>query len=209
MTNNRTVEQVNTSRTEVTLEPSGRHWVSRYGGSENLRDLRPPFRDRVEAFVEALRAAGARVAINATYRPGKRAYLMHWSWKIANRVVSAENVPAMDGVPISWKHYDRDEKYADAPSIAAAREMVRAFRMERLGVAPSLNSRHVHASGIDMTISWARALTLPDAYGNVVEISTFPRTGMNPQLHVVGASYGVIKYNRRGRDDPHWSDTGA
>lgn len=35
------------------------------------------------------------------------------------------------------------------------------------------------------------------------------RTGLNQNLHRVGASYGVIKYNRSGRDDPHWSDNGA
>jgi len=32
---------------------------------------------------------------------------------------------------------------------------------------------------------------------------------MHWSLRRVGASYGVIKYNRSGRDDPHWSDNGA
>jgi hypothetical protein len=32
---------------------------------------------------------------------------------------------------------------------------------------------------------------------------------MNLQLHRVGATYGVIKFNRAGRDEPHWSDNGA
>ena len=134
---------------------------------------------------------------------------MHWCWKIARNRVSPEDVPPMDGVPISWKHYDRQDDYSDLLSIAAAREMVRAFHMERLGVAPSLKSRHTVGCGIDMTIIWDGDLKLPDGYGHIVKIATFPQTGMNEQLHTIGASYGVIKYNRGGRDDPHWSDTGA
>ena len=115
----------------------------------------------------------------------------------------------MDGVPISWEHYDRDKKYSEALSVKAAREMVCGFQMGRLGVAPSLRSRHTAGCGIDMTISWTGELLIRDAYGELIRIATLPRTGMNPQLHRVGAGYGVIKYDRSGRDDPHWSDTGA
>ena len=209
MVKNGTAGSGNRIASEVSLEPSGRSWVSQYRGSHCLQDLRLPFRGYAEAFIGALRAAGATVDINATYRPPKRAYLMHWSWKIAKNRVSPEDVPAMDGVPISWEHYDTAEKYADVRSVAAARDMVRGFQMERLGVAPSLRSRHTVGCGIDITISWTGDLLIRDAYGNLVEIDRLPRTGMNSQLHRVGESYGVIKYNRNGRDDPHWSDTGA
>lgn len=191
------------------LELSGRDWVSRYRGSEDLQDLRLPFRGYAEAFIDALRAAGATVTINATFRPPKRAYLMHWSWKINKNRISPQNVPAMDGVPISWEHCDRDGEYSDADSVAAARDMVRGFHMVRLGVAPSLRSRHTVGCGIDMSIHWSGDLLIRDAYGELVEIDRMPRTGMNRGLHRVGASYGVIKYNRNGRDDAHWSDTGA
>ena len=209
MANDRTCGAENRVTPDVRLEPSGRCWVSEYRGSKDLRDLRQPFRGYAEAFIEALRAAGATVTINATYRHPRRAYLMHWCWKIARNRVSPEDVPAMDGVPISWKHYDREERYMHDQSVAAAREMVRAFQMERLGVAPSLKSRHLVGCGIDMTISWDRDLSLADGHGHIVKIGTVPRSGMNPDLHRVGASYGVVKYNRSGRDDPHWSDTGA
>lgn len=191
------------------LTLSGHRWVSQFRGENHLQDLRQPFRGHAEAFVGALRAAGAIVRINATFRHPRRAYLMHWCWKIAKNRVSPEDVPAMDGVSISWKHYDKNDKYSNHQSIEAARAMVRAFQIERLGVAPSLNSRHTLGFGIDMTISWNGELTLPDAHGHVVKITSLPRTGMNRELHRVGASYGVIKYNRSGRDDPHWSDTGA
>jgi hypothetical protein len=60
-----------------------------------------------------------------------------------------------------------------------------------------------------MNIRWNGTLEIPDVGDNIVRIETFPRTGMNKQLHQVGASYGVIKYNRAGRDEAHWSDNGA
>ena len=61
--------------------------------------------------------------------------------------------------------------------------------------------------GVD--ISWTGMLSIADADGNIIEIRTSPRSGLNVQLRRVGESYGVIKYNRAGRDDPHWSDNGA
>lgn len=88
-------------------------------------------------------------------------------------------------------------------------EMVKAFGMERLGVAPSLTSRQIIGSAIDMSVSWQGNLLIVDSHGNTVEIKTPPWSGMNLQLHRVGESYGVIKYNRRGRDEPHWSDNGT
>lgn len=203
------LSQESRSTPAINLTPSNRSWVSEYRTPNTIQELRQPFRGYVEAFVSALRAAGAKVSVNASYRHPKRAYLMRWSWKITRNHVKPEAVPAMDGVPISLAHYDKDEKYLHEQSISAARDMVSAFQMERLGVPPSLKSRHVFRSGIDMSISWTGDLTIPDAFGHIVTIRTFPRTGMNAQLHRVGASYGAIKYNRSGRDDPHWSDTGA
>jgi len=190
-------------------EPSGAEWVLRFPGSSSLRDLRTPFRDKVEAFVDALRAAGATVSISATYRPPKRAYLMHWSWLIVKRDLDPATIPVMDGVGINWMHDGPDKKYSRAASVAAARLMVNGMNMQTLGVAPALQSRHTLGYGIDMNIRWAGTLVIPDAGDNIVRIETFPRTGMNKQLHQVGATYGVIKYNRAGRDEPHWSDNGA
>lgn len=78
-----------------------------------------------------------------------------------------------------------------------------------LGAAPALNSRHTRGFAIDMAIRWHGTMSMLDANGATVEIATSPRTGVNLQLCRVGESYGVIKYNRSGRDDPHWSDNGA
>jgi hypothetical protein len=138
-----------------------------------------------------------------------RAYLMHWSWLIVKRNLDPATVPAMEGVDIKWAHEDTDGKYSREKSVAAARAMVNAFDIQRLGVAPALQARHTRGFGIDMNISWTGTLLIPDAYGNVIEIKTHPRSGLNVKLRRVGEGYGVIKYNRAGRDDPHWSDNGA
>lgn len=190
-------------------EKSGAQWASRFRGSTSLDDLRGSFKGKAEAFVGALRAAGATVIISATYRPPERAYLMHWSWRIAKRGFDPADVPVMEGVDISWKHDDEEGKYSAQRSQAAARAMVDAFDIQRLGVAPALRSRHTLGFGIDMNVGWSGMLVVPDAYGFIVEVGTLPRSGRNTQLHRVAASYSVIKYNRAGRDDPHWSDNGA
>ena len=83
-----------------------------------------------------------------------------------------------------------------------------AGAIHRLGVAPSLNSRHIEGNAIDMTIGWEGDLTIEDANGNEVQISSEPRDGMNEVLHVVGESYGVVKFHGGVRDRPHWSNDG-
>lgn len=190
-------------------ELSGKAWTTRFAGSNSLGDLKMPFRDQVQAFIDALRRANATVKIAATFRPPERAYLMHWSWRIVKQGFDPSKVPSIPGVDIQWVHTGTDGKYSREASVAAANEMVEGFEIKDLGVAPALSSRHTNGFGIDMRISWIGHLSIVDADGNTVEIVHWPHSGLNPTLQQVGASYGVIKYNRRGRDDPHWSDNGA
>lgn len=196
-------------RGKTAAEPSGRKWVAAFTGSVATRDLAMPFRRGAEAFIAALRAAGATVTIAATLRDPRRAYLMHWSWRIARKNADPLSIPPMDGVNIAWAHDGPDGKYSKQKSIEAAREMVNGFDMQSLGAAPALNSRHTKGCAIDMAIRWNRTLSIVDARGLTVEVASMPRTGVNLQLRRAGESYGVIKYNRAGRDDPHWSDNGA
>lgn len=191
------------------LIPSGRGWAARFPVSTTTRELMQPFRGNVERFLDALRRAGAGITISSTFRTKERGYLMHWSWRIINQNVDPASVPAMDGVNINWVHGGSTAQESRQRGIAAAREMVVEFNIVRLGVAPALRSRHMLGFGIDMTIQWSGNLSIVDADGNVVLIDTLPRSGLNQKLHRIGASYGVIKYNRSGRDDPHWSDNGA
>lgn len=191
------------------LEPSGAHWGSRFPGSVSLGDLVQPFRDYTSAFIDALKRAGAVVTISATFRPLERAYLMRWAWAIAKDGQDPRTVPAMEGVNIQWDHRDDDGNYLSAPSINAAKAMTLAYGIDGLGVAPALMSRHTAHCAVDMSIHWKGPLVIQSAEGSTVRILGEPRTGMNTELHMVGATYGVIKFNRRGNDRPHWSDTGA
>ena len=88
----------------VSTETSGAQWVKRFPGSRSTADLANPFRGRVEAFIGAIRAAGATVIINGTLRDPRRAYLMHWSWRIVRAHVDPQSIPSMDGVCINWSH---------------------------------------------------------------------------------------------------------
>lgn len=183
-------------------ELSGGHWVQRFPGSNLTTALDEHFRSAVDGFIHALRTAGVKVLIAATFRPPERAYLMHWSWKLARKKINPDQVPPMSGVNIEWNHGD------EAASVQAAAAMVAAYGMTELQVAPALRSRHTERKAIDMTISWSGTVTVKDASGNDVKIDTHPRTGMNAKLHAVGASYGVIKFWKGASDKPHWSEDG-
>lgn len=175
---------------------SGAHWVAFFPTSRSIDDLAVPFRGQVAAFVQALRDAGASVSISATFRPGERAHLMHYAWRIAREGLSPSAVPAKAGVPINWVHATLQK------SRAAARAMVNGY-----GIAfkPSLTSRHTAARAIDMTIAWSGTLKIRQKNGATLAINTTPRHGGNSQLIAVGSGYGVIKLVI---DPPHWSDNG-
>ena len=51
-----------------TAELSGVQWIKRFSASTNIKDLTPSFRKAVEAFVDAMTAAGVKVRISSTYR---------------------------------------------------------------------------------------------------------------------------------------------
>ena len=174
---------------------SGGPWWHRnqasYPNSRSLADLAPGFRENCLNFVAALRAAGATVRITTTRRSRERAYLMHYSWRLARGGIAAADVPAMAGVDIEWDHGDVDT------SRAAAREMKRLFGMVHQA---ALNSNHIRGTAIDMTISRPASMSIVDGSGETVTVRT--AGGLN----TVGASYGVIKLVS---DPPHWSSDGG
>lgn len=183
-------------------ELSGADWCSKFPGSSSMDDLEDSFRTGVKNFVASLKKAGASVSIAATYRPPERAYLMHWSWMIANGKVELENIPAKNGVNINWDHGN------DKASKEAATAMVSGYGMSGLKVAPALESRHTERKAIDMTISWKKDLVIQDKDGKEVTIKTEPRSGMNTELHTIGAGYAVTKFWKGDADKPHWSTDG-
>jgi hypothetical protein len=182
--------------TRAALELSGPQWVARFPGSRSIFDTKDPFVGKLTRFHQALRDAGADISISATFRPPERAYLMHFSFRIAREGLDPRTVPPMPGVDIQWFHGNT------AASRNAAAQMVAGF-----GIAfkPVLVSRHTQGLAIDMTITWAGTLSIKDASGNIRKIGA-PRNGRdNAALHQVGSTYGVIKLVS---DPPHWSNDG-
>jgi hypothetical protein len=188
----------------VEKELSGFAWTARFPGSKSTADLTPAFRECVDAFIDAILAAGGFRDIANTYRPKQRAYLMHWAHKIFRNGFDPASVPPMAGVEIEWEHPTLEA------SVAAAGEMVDGFRIGILdaSVAPALDSLHSVRQAIDMKIWWTGDLEIYNKEGTLVTIDTEPRTGMNRQLKQVGLTYGVKKFVGGSTDKPHWSTTG-
>lgn len=189
-------------------ELSGATWTNRFPTSAAVSDCAAPFKANLMSFIAALGAAGATVQISATLRPKERAFLMHWCWKIVNAGADPQAIPTLPGVDINWAHTDAHGTYSVASSKEAAQQMVNAYQMQNLQVAPALNSKHIAGLAVDMSITWSGTLTINNATSTAVVISTDPKTGMNTDLHAVGASFGVIKFVGGDTDKPHWSDTG-
>jgi hypothetical protein len=182
---------------------SGPVWVNKFPNSTSIGDLVEPFQTNVTKFVGALRAAKASVTISATLRPKERAYLMHWSFLVAKENLDPEKVDAMNGVDIEWVHTDAKGNKDLSASKNAALQMVNLYD---IAFRPALTSRHIEGKAIDMDISWSsKDLTMKDAAGKDVTISSNPKSGGNTDLQAVGKSYGVIKLVS---DPPHWSTDG-
>src|SRR5579863_2478623 len=116
---------------------SGASWVQKFPNSTSVDDLADPFKGNVRKFLAALQKADAMVSINATLRPKERAYLMHWSFKIAQGT-DPETVPAMTGVDIEWVHRDAKGNKNLAASKTAAAMMVSGYD---IAFEPALTSR--------------------------------------------------------------------
>ena len=183
-------------------EVSGTVWVQRFPGSTSVNDLEPVFRNNVNRFLAALRAAGASLRINSTFRPPERAYMMHFAWSIVRGLIAPNQVPARPGVAIIWDHGDA------AASLRGAQQMVDGFGLGQLNVAPALNSRHTERKAIDVKIEWNGTLRIKRADGQSVAIASEPRNGINPDLMKAVATYNVIHFFKPAKDVPHWSTDG-
>ncbi|MFN6486156.1 MULTISPECIES: peptidoglycan-binding protein [unclassified Nostoc] len=175
---------------------SGKHWINLFPDSDSIDDLASPFRQKVQAFEQALKNAGANISISSVFRPSERAYLMHYAFRLSNNEIAAKDVPPMPNVDINWLHYTQ------AISVQAAKEMVSAYN---IAFRPVLTSRHTQRLAIDWEITWLGTLNIKNANGITVSIDQ-PRTSYeNSTLWQVGRSYGVMKLSS---DRPHWSNDG-
>ena len=175
---------------------SGPHWVKYFPPGTSIDDLASPFRQKVQAFEKALRAAGATIEISNTLRPPERVYLMHYSSSIVRGDMTPYDVPSRAGVDISWVHY------TNATAMQAAQQMVDAYD---IAYPPALQSRHTQGLAIDWLITWQGTLNVKNANGRMVSIGTPRSSYENSVLWDVGETYGVIKLTS---DPPHWSSDG-
>ncbi|WP_241647203.1 peptidoglycan-binding domain-containing protein [Rosenbergiella metrosideri] len=167
-----------------------------------------PFRDKVKRYLESMQDAGINVVITSKLRPSERAYLMHWSWKLSRNLVKPQHIPYKIGVNIDWVHVNSYGSINLTQSIVAAKEMVKAYGMTNLNVAPSLTSRHTEGYAIDMLLTWHGNIEIKDRKGKPCKITSLPHDGMNKELHIISQSFGVIKYHGGNKDKPHWSIDG-
>lgn len=182
--------------------PSGIRWVGEFPISTSPGALEPGFGGAVSRFIRAVEGGGAGVRIRSTLTPPERAYLMHWSWMIAKRGYSANEVPPMAGVYIEWWHGSQDR------STRAAREMIDGFGIGKLKVAPALESNQTRGRGIDMEITWAANLAVIDGHGERRTIRGGPRNSTNRSLDRIGATFGVIHDSRAWTGRDRWSIDG-
>jgi hypothetical protein len=205
---------------------SGVSWVKQFPDSKLLSNLSNPFHSEAQLFVATLRAALGKATtpnnpnIISTRRPLQRADLMNYSWRIVSSNkqyhLDPRNVPSIPGVPICWTYTKTDGTYDAQASIAAAQAMVKGYQIDpTLKLPPSLTSNHIKGFAMDMAVSWQGTLTIRDASGTIVTITSSPRTQMNPQLWKVAASYGVYHFgtgNNHAKppsaDQNHWSIDG-
>jgi hypothetical protein len=213
-------------------EESGGQWVKRFAPDNRLSALNDSFETNVRAFIAALRAAGATVKITQVYRPQPRAYLMHYSWRIAygrgtgkySKVEPDKVPPYNEGpekVPICWMFRDDTRNagsYLKNVSIQLAENMAGRYGYRIVvGHGAAYPTNHEKRTAIDMNIQWEGFLRIKPGKkapfredDSLVEIVGEPRTGMHPRLWRVGRSYGVIKYvNAETPDPPHWSANGS
>ena len=181
---------------------SGPHWLKLFPASNELKDLLPGFRLRVQRFIDAVEDAEGEVEILSTKHPPELAYLMHWAWRIAKEDYDPQRVPAMDEVNIHWWHGD------EQASKEAAQAMTEALGIDNLKVAPPLESQHVQGNAVDLHLFWKGDLEIEDAQGNKLIVIGGPRNGTNKELIKIAKSYGVIHFPYVTKDEFHWSTDG-
>jgi uncharacterized repeat protein (TIGR01451 family) len=179
------------------------------------------FEGDVTRFIAAMRGAGISVTPKAVLRTLQRAYLMHYSWRIAqvpfsryyqtpNHVPDFVPTGSLAPVNICWAHRDPRTGVLDLrASRAAAAQMVKGFGTDTtLKVPPALTSNHTAGLAVDMATTWAgKRVCIPDANGGSSHCSR-NGDGTNRWLIAWGKTFRVIHYLAVDNDRRHWSING-
>jgi hypothetical protein len=160
---------------EVKTESSA-EWTERYPESADIDDLDDKLSVGTENFINVVEDAGADVEIIRTLVPPERAYLMHWSYRIAKEGFNPDLVPYMEDVDIRWSH--------DDPKLSrqAAWEMVNSYAISDLKAPPALVSPYTLGQVISMSIRWFSPLTVNRHQDDEYIIEDFPFDATNPLI---------------------------
>jgi len=182
-------------------------WIANQGkiefaNSTSLDKLEMNFRKKIKSFKKSIQEGGVKIAISTTKRSEKRAYVLHWAWKISKGLIAVDKVPAKNGVNIIWDHGSA------TASKKGAREIITAANV---AYQPSLTSNHIKGKAIDWTITWTGTPTFKNKKNEDVEITSEPKHegkgtthNGNKNFHALGKTYGVIKASFIKIDGPHW-----
>jgi murein DD-endopeptidase MepM/ murein hydrolase activator NlpD len=181
-------------------EKSGLSWVNRFPTSHSLDDLKEPFKTAAKEFVAALRSAGVKVQINATYRPTERSYLMHYCAEISRGKIDPVVVPPWPGVLIDWAHLDSHGVPDKRAAKAAAQAMKSAYAIGSNPVGKPGYSNHNKKMAIDVSLSEYVGKRVLNGGGEEVKLMTWR------DVEKLGDTFGVYWYGVRDR--PHWSWNG-
>src|SRR5262249_41612723 len=136
---------------------SGKQWCVKFPNSQDVNALSEPFKSRMQRFIAVLERNGANVQVNSTLRPAQRAYLMHYSFKIARQDFHPGRVPSMTGVDIIWNHPN---------AVSAAEEMVKEYAIV---FEPALHSSHTEGRAVDMVVrNLPSSITVPTSSGDKI-----------------------------------------
>ena len=193
-------EQKEAAATTTRLDKalSGLHWVSEFPGDQTTDTLKEPFKKHVNAFIALLEANGATADINATFRPIKRASLMHWASWIAYGKIKPSQAEDEQATGIIWDHGD------EARSVKAAKDMCSKAGYD-IAYPAALLSNHTAGLAIDMTITGLSKTVKGLPGKKSVEIGSAPPE-TNGKLHDLAWTYYRIKKHKTDR--PHWSVDG-
>jgi hypothetical protein len=174
---------------------SGKHWCAKFPTSETTATLASPFKKNIQNFITMLEANGAKVKINATKRPAERAHLMHFSFKVAKKILSPSKVPKYPNIDIIWSHDN---------AISAAEEMVKEYN---IAYPPAFKSKHVDGLAIDMTITSLPSILKFRSDNKDVEVTIgkLPAHSNKNLWRLASKYYSVAKLPH---DAPHWMHEG-
>jgi len=168
---------------------SGKKWWSinrnkaEYANSTSIDKLDATFRENIKEFKKAITDAGANVSISTTQRSEKRAYILHWAYKIAKAISKNAALEMITEAQVAYQ-----------PSLTSNHIKGKAIDWT-ITWTGTLNIKNKQGKDVEITSE-------PKHGGK-------GRThNGNTDFHAIGKTYGVIKANFKKIDGPHWSIDG-